>query len=103
MSGATASIVLANIAYALIGVGLAAAIGVFDRRRSSLVDALLGIPLGIAVVLLLSGYAAVIGVRINPTAISVLALAAIASGAARLPSPAGSRSRRAPGRGSSWS
>ena len=100
MSSSTASVVLANVAYALIGIGLAAAIGVFDRRRSTLVDALLGVSLGIAVVLLVSGYGALLGIEIGPIAVSLLAVAAVAVAGVRLrrrprvPATAGARRTR---------
>ena len=84
MSNATASIILVNVAYALIGVSLAAAIGVFDRRRSTFIDALLGIPLGMSVVMLFSAYGALIGVAISPTVLALLAVVAIAIAAIRL-------------------
>jgi hypothetical protein len=100
VSSDTAGIVLANVAYALIGIGFAGTIGVFDRRRSTFLDALLGLPLGIAVVMLLSAYAALVGVAISPAALSLLAVAAIAIAGVRLrrrpAAPEVERARRAP-------
>ena len=102
MSGATASIVLANIAYALIGVGLAA-IGVFDRRRSSLVDALLGIPLGIAVVLLLRPRRRDRRPDQPDRHLRTRPRGHRGRGSPPSPWPAGSQSKEHRGRGSSWS
>lgn len=82
------SIFLANLSYALIGIGLAAALGVFDRRPATFVRGLVGIPLGIAVVLLLAGYGAVAGVALTPTLVSLVAVGALAAGAWRLRRPA---------------
>jgi hypothetical protein len=84
MTGTVLGIVTANVAYALIGVGLAAALGAFDRRPRTLANAVVGLPLGICVVTLLSSYAALAGVPLGPTSLSLLAVAAAGAGAFRL-------------------
>lgn len=76
MTGDVLNIVLANVAYAVLGIGLAALLGVFDRRATTYADALIGLPLGIAVVMLVGGYAAILGFAVTPTLITLLAVAA---------------------------
>jgi hypothetical protein len=80
MTGDVLDIVLANVAYAVFGIGLAALVGVFDRRRTTYADALIGVPLGIAGVMLVAGNAAVLGFAVTPTVIALLAVAAATSG-----------------------
>lgn len=84
MTATVLAIIAANVVYALIGVGLAAALGAFDRRPRTLVNSLVGLPLGICAVLLLSSYAALAGVPLGPTSLSLLALVAAGAGALRL-------------------
>jgi hypothetical protein len=84
VSGAEVSIVLANVTYAILGIGLAALLGVFDRRPSTWVDALIGLPLGIATVMLVGAYAALLGIAMTPTLVALFALAAAAAGGRRL-------------------
>ena len=84
MTGDVLDIVLANVAYAVLGIGLAALLGVFDRRRTTYADALIGLPLGIAAVMLVAGYAAILGFAVTPTVITLLAVAAATSGGWRL-------------------
>ena len=84
MTANIASIVLANVAYAVLGIGLAALLGVFDRRPSTYIDALIGLPLGIAVVMLVAAQAALLGFALTPTLVALLAFAAAASGGWRL-------------------
>ena len=77
-------VVAANVAYAVGGVGLAAALGAFDRRPLTFPNALIGLLLGIAVVLLLSSYAALLGLPLGPTALALLAVATALVGALRV-------------------
>jgi uncharacterized membrane protein YqjE len=89
------SILLANVAYGLLGVGLAAALGVFDRRESALVRLLLCPALGIAAIGLVSSYAALAGLAVDPAVVAVLAVVALAAGAWRLRRRARSQDGRA--------
>jgi hypothetical protein len=84
MSNAVLGVVAANVAYAAIGVGLAAALGAFDRRSTTFSSGLVGLPLGIAVVLILSAYAALLGLPLGPTTLSLLAVGSVAAGAWQL-------------------
>ena len=61
MSDALLGIALANVTYAILGIGLAALLGVFDRRPATYVDALIGVPLGLAAVMILSAYGSLLG------------------------------------------
>jgi hypothetical protein len=84
MTAGVVSILLANLAYALLGVGLAASLGVFDRRESVVVTGLISGALGIATIGLVASYAALAGVAVTPTAMAVLVVVALAAGAWRL-------------------
>lgn len=66
------SIVLAQVAYTGIGIGILAALGAFETRPT-LAPALIGFPLGLAAVMLLAACAALLGLAVGPTALSLLA------------------------------
>jgi hypothetical protein len=84
MSAAVVSIALANVTYAILGIGLAGLVGAFDRRVPTYADALIGLPLGIAAVMLLGAYCALLGIVLTPTLVSLLAVAAVIAGGWRL-------------------
>ena len=84
MTGPALGVIVANVAYAAIGVGLAAALGVFDRRPATFANGFVGLPLGIAVVLLLSSYAALVGLPFGAMALTLVAVASVVAGAYRL-------------------
>ncbi len=77
-------IALANVTYAVLGIGLAALLGVFDRRPATYVDALVGLPLGLAAVMILSTYGSLLGIGVTPTVVALLAVAAAGAGVWRL-------------------
>lgn len=72
------AIVLANVGYALLGICVAAMLGIFDRRRATWSRAAIGVPLGVALVMLVSSYAALLGVGIGQyTMFGLVAVAAV--------------------------
>jgi hypothetical protein len=77
-------ILLANLAYALLGLGLAAAAGVFDRRQSVVVRGLISAALGIAVIGLAASFSALAGLAVTPAAVALLVVVALAVGGWRL-------------------
>jgi hypothetical protein len=72
MSADVFAIVLANLSYALFGIGVAAVLGMFDKRRSTWPRAAIGVPLGLALVMLISSYAALLGIAVGPNTMFVL-------------------------------
>jgi hypothetical protein len=77
-------LLIANVAYALVGGGLFVALGFVDRRRSTWPRLLAAHLFGVAVVVIPASYLALAGVGIGWTALSVLGAASVAAGVFRL-------------------
>jgi len=78
------TLVLANLAYWLVGIGAFLALGVVDRRESTWAWIPVAYLFGIAIVVLPATYLALLGVAVGWTAIAVLAVVLFALGALRL-------------------
>jgi hypothetical protein len=84
MASDLTGLLIANLAYALVGGGLFVALGFVDRRRSTWPRLLAAHLFGVAVVVIPASYLALAGVGLGWTALSVVAAACVLAGVLRL-------------------
>jgi len=84
VTSAVVTLVLANVAYWLVGIGAYLGLGIVDRRESTWGWIPAAYLFGIAVVIVPSTYLALLGIAVGWTAIGLVALALLALGALRV-------------------